>query len=142
MSVEILNSAIMQLRGKAQEVYGVIKDIYRRPTAEGDADRIMSLSLKLAQIEGGLITLEQYAPEIVGSVAAERAAERAAADLVLTSPQEAEPPAEPEKPEPPAEAPTPEKGIGHDELMERSPTYRKSIEKQEVKAPTKKKKKS
>ena len=103
----------MQLRGKAQEVYGVIKDIYRRPTAEGDADRIMSLSLKLAQIEGGLITLE-----------------------------EAEPPAEPEKPEPPAEAPTPEKGIGHDELMERSPTYRKSIEKQEVKAPTKKKKKS
>ena len=77
MSVEVLNSAIMQLRGKAQEIYGVIKDIHRRPSEEGDADKIMTLSLRLAQIEGGLVTLEQYSPEIVRSVAAEKAAQAA-----------------------------------------------------------------
>jgi len=116
MSVEILNSAIMQLRGKAQEIYGVIKDIHRRPSEEGDADKIMTLSLKLAQIEGGLVTLEQYAPEIARSVALEKAAAAAEASM----------PAQEETSEDTEE--TPEK-LGHDELMERSPTYRKAMEK-------------
>ena len=123
MSVEILNSAIMQLRGKAQEIYGIIKDIHRRPAEEGDADRIMNLSLKLAQLEGGLVTIEQYAPEIVRSVAAEKAAEKVAEAEI-------------------EEEPVPEEGIGHDELMKRSPTYRKSIEGREAKASSKKKRKS
>ena len=128
MSVEVLNSAIMQLRGKAQEIYGVIKDIHRRPSEEGDADKIMNLSLRLAQIEGGLVTLEQYAPEIVRSVAAEKAAVQAQAAAI------------PAPEEPPQEEPEPEKdSIGHDELMERSPTYRKAMEKEKIKAAAKKK---
>jgi outer membrane biosynthesis protein TonB len=130
MSVEILNSAIMQLRGKAQEIYGIIKDIHRRPSQEGDADKIMTLSLKLAQIEGGLVTLEQYSPEIVRSVAAERAAQ-AAAEKAAPEPEE----------EPPEEKPPEEpKVVGHKELMEQSPTYRKSIEKEQLKSRAKKKK--
>ena len=125
MSVEVLNSAMMQLRGKAQEIYGVIKDIHRRPSEEGDADKIMTLSLRLAQIEGGLVTLEQYAPDIVSTVAAEKAAIVAAAQALPSSvvAEEVEPEQEPE----------PSERVGHDELMERSPTYRKSIEKQKVK---------
>ena len=85
MSVEVLNSAMMQLRGKAQEIYGVNKDIHRRPSEEGDADKIMTLSLRLAQIEGGLVTLEQYAPDIVSTVAAEKAAIVAAAQALPSS---------------------------------------------------------
>ena len=127
MSVEILNSAIMQLRGKAQEIYGVIKDIHRRPSEEGDADKIMTLSLRLAQIEGGLITLEQYSPEIIRSVAAEQAAQ-AAAEKAATLPD--------------AESKEDSKTIGHKELMEQSPTYRKSVEKEQMKAKAKKKGKS
>ena len=69
MSQEILNSAIMQLRAKALEAYGIIKDTYRQPSKEGDADRIAALSLKLAQLEGGMLTLQQYAPEIIAAVA-------------------------------------------------------------------------
>lgn len=121
MSVEVLNSAMMQLRGKAQEIYGVIKDIHRRPSEEGDADKIMTLSLRLAQIEGGLVTLEQYAPDIVSTVAAEKAAIAAAAQA-LPSASVAE-----------EEESEPSEGVGHDELMDRSPTYRKSIEKQKAK---------
>tara|TARA_R110000824_G_scaffold189440_5_gene370905 strand:- start:247 stop:648 length:402 start_codon:yes stop_codon:yes gene_type:complete len=130
MSVEVLNSAIMQLRGKAQEIYGVIKDIHRRPSEEGDADKIMTLSLRLAQIEGGLVTLEQYSPEIVRSVAAEKAAQAAAEKAVSAA-------VSPE----PEEVSEDEPGtIGHEELMEQSPTYRKSIEKEQIKARAKKKK--
>jgi hypothetical protein len=128
MSVEVLNSAIMQLRGKAQEIYGVIKDIHRRPSEEGDADKIMTLSLRLAQIEGGLVTIEQYAPEIVRSVEAEKAAVQAQAAAI------------PAPEGPPQEEPEPEKdSIGHDELMKRSPTYRKAMEKEKIKAAAKKK---
>ena len=116
MSVEVLNSAIMQLRGKAQEIYGVIKDIHRRPSEEGDADKIMTLSLRLAQI--------------VRSVAAEKAAQAAAEKAVSAA-------VSPE----PEEVSEDEPGtIGHEELMEQSPTYRKSIEKEQIKARAKKKK--
>ena len=117
----------MQLRGKAQEIYGVIKDIHRRPSEEGDADKIMTLSLRLAQIEGGLVTLEQYAPEIVRSVEAEKAAAQAQA-AAISAPEES-PQEEPEK-----------DSIGHDELMKRSPTYRKAMEKEKIKTAAKKKK--
>jgi len=126
MSVEVLNSALMQLRGKAHEVYGLIKDIYRRPSQEGDADRVMNLSLQLAQLEGALLTLEQYAPEIIASIDAENS----------VTPEEDPAPSV----DPPEEGPP--NSIGPDELMERSSTYRKS-QTQDVKRgppPTKSKK--
>ncbi len=124
MSVEVLNSALMQLRGKAHEIYGIMKDIHRRPSEEGDADRIINLSVKLAQLEGAVLTLEQYAPEIVKSVAAELAMAKENLEQ------------EPEKEE--DENP----GPSHEELMERSSTYKKSIEEQQqavTKIPAKKK---
>ena len=120
MSVERFNSAIMQLRGKALEVYGLIKDIHRRPAEEGDVDKIMNLSVKLAQLEGGLVTLEQYAPEIMTQVAEESPAPEAEVE----------------------EEPPSKETIGHEELMKRSSTYRKSVEQQEAREASKKKTKS
>ncbi len=121
MSVEVLNSALVQLRGKAHEIYGIMNDIHRHPATEGDADKIINLSVKLAQLEGAVLTLEQYAPEIVKSVAQEQAM---AASL------------EPEEPEDVNEGPS------HDELMDRSSAYKKSVEEQQqtvTKIPAKKK---
>ena len=89
----------------------------------------MTLSLRLAQIEGGLVTLEQYSPEIIRSVAAEQAAQ-AAAEKGVTPPQPEDTPEENSR------------TIGHEELMEQSPTYRKSVEKEQMKAKAKKKGKS
>ena len=130
MSQEILNSAIMQMRAKALEAYGVIKDIYRQQSQEGDADRIANLSLKLAQYEGGMLTLQQQAPEIISTVAAEIAAEKAAeeeeqqaagledeeASTELPDPEELEQNAADNAPE----------EIAEEELTKRSATYRRS----------------
>ena len=134
MSQEILNSAIMQMRAKALEAYGVIKDIYRQQSQEGDADRIANLSLKLAQYEGGMLTLQQYAPEIISTVAAEIAAEKAAeeqqaADLEGVEADEADDAGEElpstEEPEQKAADNAPEE-IAEEELTKRSATYRRS----------------
>ena len=117
MSQEILNSAIMQLRAKALEAYGIIKDTYRQPSKEGDADKIAALSLKLAQLEGGMLTLQQYAPEIIAAVDAEIAAEKAAEIDSSLNVEEA-PSESDDQPD--------DSKINEDELMERSSTFRKS----------------
>jgi hypothetical protein len=128
MSQEILNSAIMQMRAKALEAYGIIKDIYRQPSQEGDADRIANLSLKLAQYEGGMLTLQQYAPEIISTVAAEIAAEKAAEEEQAAGLEDEEAGAElpdPEELEQNAADNAPEE-IAEEELTKRSATYRRS----------------
>lgn len=60
MAAEITEAAISLLRAKALEVFGVIKDIYARPSEEGDADKIANYALKLVQYEGAMLTLQQY----------------------------------------------------------------------------------
>lgn len=129
MSQEILNSAIMQMRAKALEAYGIIKDIYRQPSQEGDADRIANLSLKLAQYEGGMLTLQQYAPEIISTVAAEIAAEKAAEEEEQAAGLEGEEAGaelpDPEELEQNAADNAPEE-IVEEELTKRSATYRRS----------------
>ena len=117
MSQEILNSAIMQLRAKALEAYGIIKDTYRQPSKEGDADKIAALSLKLAQLEGGMLTLQQYAPEIIAAVDAELAAEKAEA---LNPPQDVE------DLSPDEQSADSDSTISEEQLAERSTTFRKS----------------
>jgi hypothetical protein len=67
MTEETLNATISLLRSKALEIYGIMKDIYARPAQEGDVDLLANHSLKLAQLEGGLLTLQQYAPDIIKS---------------------------------------------------------------------------
>ena len=60
MAAETLEAAILQLRAKALEAFGIIKDIYARPAEEGDVDKIANQALKLAQFEGAMLTLQQY----------------------------------------------------------------------------------
>jgi hypothetical protein len=65
MSQETLNAAVLLLRSRALEAYGIIKDMLDRPAAEGDVDKIAAQSLKLAQLEGGMVTLQQYADSLL-----------------------------------------------------------------------------
>tara|TARA_E500000331_G_scaffold292061_1_gene288804 strand:- start:380 stop:721 length:342 start_codon:yes stop_codon:yes gene_type:complete len=67
MTEETLNAAIALLRSKALETYGIMKDIYARSAELGDVDLIAKHALQLAQLEGGLLTLQQYAPDIIKS---------------------------------------------------------------------------
>lgn len=60
MAKETSEAAILQLRAKALEVYGIIKDTLAKPAEDGDADKIAVQALKLAQFEGGMLTLQQY----------------------------------------------------------------------------------
>jgi hypothetical protein len=60
MSSERTEAAVLQLKSKALEVYGIIKGIYTRPPEPGDVDRVVALSLKLVQYEGAMLTLKEY----------------------------------------------------------------------------------
>ena len=62
---ELLNAAVLQLRAHALETYGIIKDLVAAPAEEGVATKIASQAAKLAQYEGGLITLQQYIPSLI-----------------------------------------------------------------------------
>lgn len=69
MTEEGLNSTILRLQSLVFETYGMIKDIYRREQQEGDVDKIANLSLKLANYEGALLTLQGYKDDIIKSAA-------------------------------------------------------------------------
>ena len=60
MAAESTQAAILILRAKALETYGIIKDMHRRPPEQGDADKIAAHALNLAQYEGAMLTLQQY----------------------------------------------------------------------------------
>ena len=67
MTEEGLNAAVLRLQSLAIETYGRIKDIYNREQQDGDVDTISSLSMKLANYEGALLTLQQYKQNIIDS---------------------------------------------------------------------------
>ena len=60
MAKETSEAAILQLRARALEQYGLIKDTYARPAEEGDVEKAVNYALKLAQFEGAMLTLQQY----------------------------------------------------------------------------------
>ena len=107
MTEEILQAAILKLRSKALEQYGIIKDIYHRPAVSDSVDRIAQHALNLAQIEGAIITLQQYS---------EGLAKQTEAEEISNAPVTEEEPEESEEPEP----------ISGEELLKRSPTARKA----------------
>ncbi len=100
MSAERINAAILLLKAKAIETYGLIKQCSTKAAESGDSDEIAKLALNLVQFEGAMLTLQQYKNELL---------------------------AEPDpKPEP--ETDREEKKLVVTE--ERSPTYRRSLEQQ------------
>jgi|TARA_R100000030_G_scaffold93476_1_gene79644 hypothetical protein len=115
MTEEILQAAILKLRSKALEQYGIIKDIYHRPAASDSVDRIAQHALNLAQIEGAIITLQQYA---------EGLAKQTEAEQISNAPE----------PEQQVE----EKSVSGEELLKRSPTARKEARTRKIKERSKK----
>ena len=105
-SKELLEAAILQLRAKALESYAIIKDTLHSTAGEGDLATISQQALLLAQYEGGMVSLQQYADSLL---------------------QPAPTPVEVEEENEEEPEPTPA-STSHEELISRSPTYRKSIE--------------
>ena len=117
MTKELLNAAILRLRSRATEHYGLIKLLYASPADENTVDKICDAALEMVKYEGAMLTLQQYSADIVGAAA----------------------PEQPVAPEPSLqEGP---QGVGHNELMGRSPTYKKSVEAEKKKAARARKKK-
>ena len=123
MTEEILNSAILQLKAKATERFGIIKDLYHRPATSETADQIVQHAIALAQLEGAMITLQQYS----GALAKQTVDEAVSNAPEVEEEQELEDEPEPE-PTKRKRRTTKKKSasVGHEELMERSATYRKS----------------
>ena len=122
MTEEILQAAILKLRSKALEQYGIIKDIYHRPAVSDSVDRIAQHALNLAQIEGAIITLQQYSESL---------AKQTEAEEISNAPVTEEEPEESEEPEP----------VRGEELLKRSPTARKAAKTKKIKENSKKEKK-
>ena len=60
MTEEILQAAIMKLRARATERFAIIKDLYPRPATTETTAQIVQHSIALAQLEGAMVTLQQY----------------------------------------------------------------------------------
>jgi len=104
MTEDILNAAIQKLRGMALEQYALIKDLYHQPATTETVNNISSYAVNLAQLEGAMITLQQYAKPLAELTPAEKSV----------------------APEPEPEE-LPEPGvITEKEMAERSATFRKS----------------
>tara|TARA_Y100001938_G_scaffold132126_1_gene190075 strand:+ start:309 stop:665 length:357 start_codon:yes stop_codon:yes gene_type:complete len=107
MTEEILQAAILRLKASATERFAIIKDLYHRPANSETVDLIVQNSISLAQLEGAMITLQQYSGVL---------AKQTEDEAVSNEPEE---PTEVEVEEE-QDAPS----FGHDELVKRSTKYR------------------
>tara|TARA_Y100001972_G_C7599611_1_gene300445 strand:+ start:475 stop:873 length:399 start_codon:yes stop_codon:yes gene_type:complete len=122
MTEEILNSAILQLKAKATERFGIIKDLYHRPATTETADQIVQHAIALAQLEGALVTLQQYSVAL-----AKQTVDEAVSNAPESEEEEQEEEPEPEQPKKKKRTTSKKTAsVSHEELMERSSTYRKS----------------
>ena len=112
MTEEILQAAILKLKASATERFGIIKDLYHRPATTETVDQITQHAVALAQLEGAMITLQQYSAVLAKQTEAEAESNEPELEEEATE-VEVE-----EEPEPEV--------VGHDELMKRSSDYRKS----------------
>ena len=112
---EMLSATILHLRAKTMEVYSLIKDKISRPLEVGDLEQLANLGAQLAQLEGAVVTMEHYKPKLVESLKA------------VVEEDEID-----EEPELDATE------SSHEILMERSPTYKQSVEDAQLKESLKK----
>tara|TARA_B100001250_G_scaffold342274_1_gene310524 strand:+ start:1242 stop:1595 length:354 start_codon:yes stop_codon:yes gene_type:complete len=68
MAKDIIESAILLLRSRALEQYGIMKDLIKGPLKEQDTDRLAQHVVKLAQFENAMVTLQQYSPHLIESL--------------------------------------------------------------------------
>lgn len=120
MSKEIIDATLLRLRGSVIETFEAIKDLYAAPASEGTVDQIAQLASRLAALEGGLLTLQQYAPLIEEQVRAKKLEEAIAVTRHLQKEEDEQTASDLVE-----EAATPS-AITTEELEKRSPTYRRS----------------
>ena len=120
MTEEILQAAILKLRSKALEQYGIIKDLYHRPAESDTVDKIAQHALNLAQIEGAVVTLQQYSQSL---------SKQTEDELIPNTPEEP-PQVTDEQSEPEA--------IAGEELLKRARTARKQARANKIKKQSKK----
>jgi hypothetical protein len=116
MTEEILQAAILRLKSQALERYAIIKDLYHRPTTPETVELITQHAVALAQLEGAMVTLQQYSPNLANQTVAE-------AESNLPEQQEEQP--EEEVDEQIDEEPE-ESYISEKELAEKSRSFRDS----------------
>ena len=119
MTEEILQASIMKLRARATERFGIIKDLYHRPATTETTDQIVQHAVVLAQLEGAMVTLQQYSGAL---------AKQTDNEALSNAPEEPPTQVEVEEEGEPLEAPD------HEEVMKRSATYRKSQKSRENKS--------
>ena len=117
MTEEGLHASILRLQSFVIEIYGRIKDIYMREQQDGDVDKIAQLSMKLANYEGALLTLQGYKADIVAS-----------AVVVVPEPEEEEEEEVISDEAPPVR----ERVMPRDELLKKSRSYRNTTNLDEV----------
>ena len=118
MTEEILKAAIMQLRAKATERFGIIKDLYHRPATTETTDQIVKHAIALAQLEGAMITLQQYSGTLADQTNAEAESNEPEVPEEVTEVEVEELEEEPKTIAPPA--------ITEKDTVNRSPTFRKT----------------
>ena len=136
MSKEIIEATLLRLRGSVMETFEAMKDLYASPAEEGTVDAMAKLATRLAALEGGLLTLQQYAPLMEEQVNAKRMEEALAVARQIQKEQD-EQMASDLVDEVIIDTP-----ITTAELEKRSPTYRRSTMNPDKKKKKKKKKKN
>ena len=111
MTDETLEAAVLNLRSQALGVLGLMKDMARRSTMPEDVGTLSNYAAQLAQLEGAMLTLQQYAPLI-----------KQAGDEALAASEPTEVEVEEEE-----ENPDSNDSITEEQLRQRSPTFRKSV---------------
>ena len=122
MTDETLEAAILTLRAQALNALGMMKDLARRPTEVDAVEKLALHATRLAQLEGAMLTLQQYAPTVkAAGIEALREVNDSAAAEQPTSVEVEE--AEEDAPE--QDTPEPS-SISDEQLSKRSSTYRRS----------------
>ena len=120
MSKKIIEATLLRLRGSVMETFEAMKDLYAAPATEGTVDQMAQLANSLSALEGGMLTLQQYAPVIEEQVKAQKLEEALAVTRQLQKEDDAQTASD--LVEEAASGGT----ITTADLEERSPTYRKS----------------
>ena len=124
---EITRGVLMRLQTSIEETFRAIKAEYGKESYEGQTDAIANLCTRLAQLEGALITLQQYAEGLHTSINSGRLNVAIQAARIVQEEAAAN-----------AANPVPDKSIqGDEELSQRSSQYRKSKKRPKVQSPKK-----
>lgn len=115
---DTLNATLKRLQSSAIECYKAIKDASVSPTPDRDVDFIAKQCMRLANLEGAILTLQQYAGEIKKyekELQIQKAHAVLAAEQQLKEQAEATPTKKKES-----------KPISGEDLSARSPTHRRT----------------